>query len=267
MPIHSCEIIANDQLAGDVYRLTFYSEVISEEAKPGQFIHVRVCVQYDPLLRRPFSIHDMGRIANGVDVLYKAVGSGTRILASKQEGETVDVLGPLGRGFDFELAPRDSLVIAGGIGIAPFPFFVRQLTAVGRPVRVIAGWKTAEEIAGIEEIESFEIPVEIATEDGSYGFKGTVTDLFEEQLKNTQSQSDGIALYACGPEAMLAKVARLARLHDFPCQLSIEERMACGIGACFGCAVPGIKKDQSDPDYRLVCKDGPVFDIDEVSLD
>lgn len=267
MSIHSCEILSNEQLAGDVYRLTFYSESISQKAQPGQFVHVRVSAHYDPLLRRPFSIHDVGRLANATDILYQVVGSGTCILASKKEGDVIDVLGPLGRGFDLELAPRESIIIAGGIGIAPFPFLVRRLATRGRSVRILTGWKTSEEIVGVDEIESLGVPVEVATEDGSCGYSGTVTDLLEDRLKDMLRESDGFALYACGPEAMLTAVARLARGQGISCQVSVEERMACGIGACFGCAVPGNVEVPSTTNYKLVCKDGPVFHINEVKLD
>ena len=262
MPIQSCNILSHDQLAGDVYRLTFYSELISQKAQPGQFVHIRVNDRYDPLLRRPFSIHDIDHGTNGVSILFQVLGTGTHILASKKVGESVDVLGPLGRGFDMTTVQTKSVVVSGGIGIAPFPFLIRKLRANGDFVVVVAGWKTAEEVVGIDEMESLGIPVEVSTEDGSRGYTGTVVDLLQARLEGWLSESNGLVLYTCGPGAMLAKVARLSRQHGLPCQVSLEEKMACGIGACYGCGVQGTDEN----DYKLVCKDGPVFSIDEVIL-
>jgi len=267
MPIHSCELVSNEQVARDVYHLEFHSEPISRAAHPGQFVHIRTSPESDPLLRRPFSIHDVDQQSARVEILFQLVGAGTRILASKRRGEMVDVFGPLGRGFRSGSDLRRSIVAAGGIGIAPFPFLVRRLIKGGNPVLVLAGWKTADEVVATEKITSLGASVEVATEDGSQGYVGTVAELLESRLKSENQGSEGLILYACGPKAMLGKVAQLARRHSIPCQVSLEERMACGVGACLGCAVRGAGRDSASSEYRLVCRDGPVFDVNEVNLE
>ena len=265
MSIHSCPILSNERCASDVYRLKFLSEPIARNAQPGQFVHIRTSVQTDPLLPRPFSIHDVDVASEGVEVLFKRVGDGTRILSSKRVGEAVDVLGPLGHGFRTGEGRGGAVLVAGGMGIAPFPFLVRRLVESGHSVLVVAGWRTAEEIVGIDSIESLGASVDVATEDGNRGFSGTVTELLEARLQagDFGAVSD-IGLYACGPKAMFPEVARLARLHRIPCQVSLEERMACGVGVCSGCAVSVGTLTGTDPEYKLVCRDGPVFDMKEV---
>ena len=272
MPIQTCHILSNERFAGDVYRLKFYSETIFRGAEPGQFVHIHTSTQSDPLLPRPFSIHDIDAGSMGVEILFQLVGVGTRLLASKVKGETIDVLGPLGRGFQVGGGQGRSVLVGGGIGIAPFPFLVRRLLAVGRSVTVLAGWKTSGKIVGVEKIESMGAFVEVATEDGTRGYSGTVVDLLRTRLSTHLKDRDfgedaNSTLYACGPKGMLAQVARLGRLYDIPCQVSLEQRMACGVGVCYGCAIEGSGGVDSSPEYKLVCRDGPVFQIHEVRLE
>lgn len=266
MPIQLCEITSVQKRADDVYCLTFSSEFISREAQPGQFVHIRVQSELDPLLRRPFSIHDVDPRAEQVDVLFQVAGSGTRILSSKKRGEHLDVLGPLGRGFTMDPERRKAVIVAGGIGIAPFPLLIQRLADRGHSTMVLAGWKTGEGVVAVDRLEGLGATVEIATEDGSRGYKGMVTDLLADRLELWASDQDQIVLYSCGPEAMLTRVADLTRDRRISCQVSLEERMACGIGACYGCAVRGRNRDNAMSEYKLVCRDGPVFDIDEVAL-
>ncbi|UCE17734.1 MAG: dihydroorotate dehydrogenase electron transfer subunit [Gemmatimonadota bacterium] len=247
--------------------MKFVSEPICRGAQPGQFVHIRADVQSDPLLPRPFSIHDIDREVMGVEILFQVVGSGTRILSSKRKGESIEVLGPLGRGFGVDHERRISVLVAGGIGLAPFPFLIKRLRESGHSVFVLAGWKTVEEIVGLERIESSGASVDVATEDGRRGSCGTVTKLLNTRLRAGDFGSESeIGLYACGPGAMLATVAHMARQYNVPCQVSLEERMACGVGACYGCAVLAADRENACPEYKLVCKDGPVFDMNEVCL-
>ncbi len=261
---HSVLILSNERLRGEVFRLVFCSEPVSAEAKPGQFLHLRVGNTSDPLLRRPLSIHHTDPQAGTVKVLYQVVGSGTQALSHRAAGDRLDCLGPLGRGFWPEPGRKKAMLIAGGIGIAPFPLLARELLGAGHQVQVLAGWKTAQAVTGLDEIEALGVSVALATEDGTDGLSGTVIDLLQDTLAGRHFRSDGCAFYACGPKAMLGRVAEAARGHGIPCQISLEERMACGIGACHGCAVP---VRQSHLQYKLVCRDGPVFGIDEVSLE
>jgi dihydroorotate dehydrogenase electron transfer subunit len=183
MPIHTCHILSHERLSGDVYRLKFGSESIFHNAQPGQFVHIRTDVQSDPLLPRPFSIHDIDRELMGFEILFQLVGSGTRILSSKRKGESIEVLGPLGRGFGFDHERRKSVLVAGGIGLAPFPFLIRRLIDRGHSVFVVAGWRTLEDVVGLERIESLGASVDVATEDGRRGYCGTVTELLDTRLK------------------------------------------------------------------------------------
>ena len=264
MPIQLSEITSVEERSENVVCLTFSSEPIARKAQPGQFIHIRVQSELDPLLRRPFSIHNVDLRSASVDVLFQIVGAGTRILASKRVGEPIDVLGPLGRGFSSDTERSKAVMVAGGIGVAPFPFLAQRLIESCASVVMLAGWQTGEGVVGIEPVEKLNIPVEIATEDGSRGFKGTVTELLEDRLGKWNQDLERIILYSCGPRAMLARVAHLAGNLNIPCQVSLEERMACGIGACYGCAVRVSGGDDTSPQYKLICRDGPVFDIDEV---
>ena len=268
MPIQTCHILSNERFAGDVYRLKFFSEPIFRSAQPGQFVHIRTSAQSDPLLPRPFSVHDIDPGSMSIEILFQLVGSGTRLLSSKLKGESIDVLGPLGRGFRIDPDRRRSVLVAGGIGIAPFPFSIRRLRETGHSAFAVAGWRTAGEIVGIEKIASFGVSVDVATEDGSRGYSGTVTELLDFRLKaGAFGEESDFSLYACGPNAMLAKVVQLAHQYNVPCQVSLEEKMACGVGACSGCAVSVAENGNSCPEYKLVCSDGPVFDMDEVYLD
>lgn len=266
MPIQFCDVTSVQQLSDDVHRLRFASELVSREARPGQFVHIRVSSGFDPLLRRPFSIHDVDEASGEVDVLFQVIGPGTRILASKKRGERLDVLGPLGRGFTLRSDRRKSVIVAGGIGIAPFPLLIQQLMDMHPSVMVLAGWRTGDAVVAIDSIERLGVSVEIATEDGSRGYEGTVVDLLSDRLRRLQSELEHVALYSCGPEAMLTRVADVSRNLNLPCQVSLEERMACGIGACYGCAVRSRSQDGSVSEYKLVCRDGPVFDIAEVMV-
>lgn len=262
--VHSVLILSNEHLRGEIFRLTLASEWISARAKPGQFLHVRVGNSSDPLLRRPLSIHEADPSARTVRVLYQVVGPGTQALSHKTSGDRLDCLGPLGRGFWPEPGRGKALLIAGGIGIAPFPLLARELLGAGCQVQILAGWKTAGAVSGLDGIEAMGVPVALATEDGTEGFAGTVIDLLRDRMSGRHFRVDEHAFYACGPNMMLASLAAMAGQHGIPCQVSLEERMACGIGACHSCAVLAA---QNHLQYKLVCRDGPVFHADEVKLE
>jgi len=260
---HSVVILSNERLQGAIFRLVFSSEPVSAEARAGQFLHVRVGDTNDPLLRRPLSVHYTDPRTHTVMLLYQVVGSGTQALSHTSTGERLHCMGPLGRGFWPEPGRKKALLIAGGIGMAPFPLLARELLAAGHQVQILAGWKTGQAVAGLEQVSALQVPVALATEDGTAGFRGTAVDLLQDTLPGQRSLLDQYAIYACGPNAMLVRVAEVARQNGIPCQVSLEERMACAIGACHGCAV---RAGQNHHEYKLVCRDGPVFGIDEVSL-
>jgi dihydroorotate dehydrogenase electron transfer subunit len=252
------KIISNQKLSVGYGYLEFESALIAQQAKPGQFVNVRVIDAVEPLLRRPFSIH--GVKASRVRIIYQILGKGTQILASRKPGEFLDIIGPLGNGFDYplvsgKLKKTKPILVAGGMGVAPLVFLAEKLKS--NPPLVLLGARTKEQLICLKEFKSLGCPVKVATDDGSGGFKGKVTDLLQSILPSASDPRTAI-IYACGPHPMLKSVARCADENKISTQLSLEEHMACGVGACLGCAV--LTKNG----YKSVCKDGPVFSGQEI---
>jgi dihydroorotate dehydrogenase electron transfer subunit len=206
----------------------------------------------DPLLRRPFSICSVQE--DLFLILYRVVGKGTGIMAGAiREGDRLSVLGPLGRDFRVPDGDGPFLLVAGGIGIAPLLFLASTLDAGS--LRLMAGFGSAEEIIPVREILGPAVSPDISTDDGSAGYSGLVTDLLEERLG--QSGTEEATLFACGPKPMLKRIAVMAETRGMPCQISMEAAMACGLGACQGCAVRASADEERS--YHHVCRDGPVF--------
>lgn len=220
-------------------------------AKPGQFVHVRVGEGCDPLLRRPISIAAANASEGTVTLVYRIVGRGTALLAKLEKGATVDMMGPLGGGFD--LAAKQPLLVGGGMGLAPLIFLARAFCP--RPVTVLMGGRSQDELYWQSIFADACREIHITTDDGTLGRRGFTVDLLPELLAGC----DFDAIYACGPRPMLEGVARLAKAHNIPCQISLEDHMACGVGACLSCTCAG-----TDGKRRKVCTDGPVFRAEEV---
>jgi len=255
MFLGDCEILSVRQVADLTYRIRFSSPQVARTAQPGQFLLIRIEKTLEPFLRRPMSVHRVGREDGWVEILFKIVGKGTRILAEKKAGDRLDVMGPLGKGFDLS-AKGKFLLIAGGMGIAPLLFAAQELLRAKRDFLFLVGFKNKGEICCVKELKNMGAELRIATEDGSVGCKGTVIDLLKDYSTSPNPQ-----LLACGPRAMLRQLARICEKWGLDCQVSLEERMACGLGACMGCPV------KTRGGYKLVCLDGPVFDLKEVLLD
>jgi dihydroorotate dehydrogenase electron transfer subunit len=243
---------------GDFHLLRLESQALSSEAAPGQFLMVRTTDGYDPLLRRPISLHDAGGM--GLEIFFRVAGRGTALLAAKKEGDVLDCLGPLGNGFRLDgFGPdKTAWLVGGGRGIAPLFFLARALLSKGAGVRVFYGGKTVSEIPLREKFESAEIPLDCSTDDGSFGFAGFVTALLERELRAGRPDE----LFVCGPDPMMERAGRLALGLGLPAQLSLEAIMGCGFGACWGC-VHRIKKGDEGT-WRKICEDGPVFGADEI---
>ncbi len=251
-----CRVTAVDCLAPDIYRLSVHAPQLSAVAHPGQFVMVRVAHCFDPLLRRPFSIHQQS--ADGtISLLFKDLGQGTHILAGVHEGDFLDLIGPLGRGYDLAGNCR-VCIIGGGMGIAPLYFLAKRLLRSERPPEsdcILLGARNRDELGQLaEEFTGLGYPVETATDDGSLGYHGLIPELLDDLL----SEVDRV--YTCGPYPMMKSVVEKCRQADVPCQVSLETHMACGLGACLGCTVPG-----ADGKYVHVCKQGPVFYAGEVA--
>ncbi len=259
---HYAEIVFNKKVAPRTYLMGLISPEVVAVARPGQFVMIRVRAGIDPLLRRPFSI--AGTKEGGLLlILYRVVGKGTAIMAETREGERLSLLGPLGRGFKLPKRKQASLLVAGGIGIAPLFFLIQSLNS--RSAHLMTGFGSAEEIIGIDQLGDFSIDVSIATDDHSAGHGGPVTDLVEAFLSNRTPNKDRLSIFACGPEPMLKKVAGMALDRGLPCQASLEAAMACGVGACQGCAIKASADEKRD--YYHVCADGPVFPVAAIDWD
>lgn len=254
----------NVKLAGGYYKLSFDSPRKTDDVKPGQFLEVRVSDGLKPFLRKPLSIHSARK---QIEILYEVVGEGTDLLSKKKPGEVLDIIGPLGNGFDTKLSakcyPLSAILVAGGIGVAPLVALAERIAysveriADRKKIYVIIGAKTKNQILCDKEFKKLGCSVIVATEDGSIGKRGVVTDLLKSLL-NAIRYPLSATIYACGPKPMLEATAKIAAVNKIPCQVLLEEYMACGIGACLGCAV------MTKGGYKMVCKDGPVFNADEI---
>ncbi|MEW6490553.1 MAG: dihydroorotate dehydrogenase electron transfer subunit [Thermodesulfobacteriota bacterium] len=247
-------VVHRENVGGEYYRLRL-RPAQPFPSVPGQFVMVKVSDGLDPLLRRPLSIHRVAASEAGeFEVLFRVVGAGTRRLARVHVGERVDVLAPLGRGFRLE-AGRP-LLVAGGIGVAPLLYLADAFLARGVRPKLLLGGRADRDVLCHDDFACLAVPYALATEDGSLGEPGLVTRLLEKELEEGPG---GVGVYACGPSPMLAAVARLCGAAAVPCQVSLEAHMACGVGACLGCVVPGTGQP-----YLRVCKEGPVFDAGEI---
>lgn len=225
---------------------------IVAKAEPGQFITVRCGIEH--ILRRPFSIHRVDN-PNQLSLLFSVVGKGTEWLAQRSNSEKIDLLGPLGNSFQIEEASKNLLMVAGGIGIAPLVFLAQQALKKGKSVKFLIGARTKDKLYPQVHLPST-IEVETTTEDGSAGRKGMVTDITAKYIDWADQ------IFACGPRAMYQTMASQMqqKLTNKPVQISLEVRLGCGLGACFGCS---IKTKQG---MKQVCRDGPIFNLDEVIL-
>jgi len=255
------EIAFNDQVNGNTWLMGLRSAEIMKSAKPGQFVMIRVRSSSDPLLRRPFSI--CGVEKDLFLVLYRVVGQGTAIMAQVREGDELSVLGPLGKGFRLPKKDQRPVLVGGGIGIAPLAFLAQTMKAKAFPF--LMGFGNAGEIIDLEHLSGGRMEISIATDDGTQGHAGPVTDLLENFLKSKKAKVRSTSLYACGPKPMLKRIAQMAGNRKMSCQFSLEANMACGLGACQGCAVRASSKETQS--YSLVCRDGPVFPLHAIDWD
>lgn len=225
-------------------------------AEPGQFVMIKVNEMYDPFLRRPYSIFECGK--EKMSILVKNVGKGSMLLSQKKRNDTVEILGPLGQGFPLK-DTNYPLLVAGGIGIAPLWFLSRQLSSQGRDFSFIFGERTSTTLGAMVE-RGFGDSAFLVTDDGSMGLKGNVSNALPLCIEKLTHKN--ISIYACGPVEMLKKIISYGIKENLRVFVSLEEKMACGIGVCLGCSVR--KKDSNE--FFTVCKDGPVFMGDEVEI-
>jgi dihydroorotate dehydrogenase electron transfer subunit len=253
----SCEVLSIRQ-AGAYWSLALVAPDIAEEARPGQFVEIAVPAGRDFLLRRPFSIHQASRRggwAGTVEVVFDATGPGTRWLAEAKPHDVLDVIGPLGRGFQLPRGAVPSLLVGGGYGAAPLYFLAEELLRRGKPVNMIIGARDHERVFKPVEGKRLSDLIVVATEDGSLGERGRVTDFLPTVIERTRAR----VVYACGPNPMLRAIAEACAAIRLPCQVAVEELMACGLGVCWTCAVPVVARDGRGWWNMRACVEGPVF--------
>ena len=263
MIVQNTTILWNQSVAPGYYRMGLACECGFDAAKPGQFIMLRIGARINPLLRRPFSllglIREKDRVT-GIEILYKVVGKGTQQLSDCRTGERLSVIGPLGNAFLVPDSCRQLILVAGGVGVPPIRFLAQSLLehdgGLDRCV-VFIGGRTKDDLVCIGEFDLPGFLLDISTDDGSQGNQGVVT----QSLQRALAQGAADLVCACGPLPMLKAVATITRTHGIACQVSIEAMMACGMGACLGCAV---KVRDDDARYWHVCMDGPVFEADRL---
>jgi dihydroorotate dehydrogenase electron transfer subunit len=249
------EIISNKVVGEGYYRMALRGHRLVKEAMPGQFVHIRVADAPYPLLRRPISIHSLDDNET-FSLLYEVVGDGTDLMSKAKPGQALDVIGPLGNGFNFGAGLKRAILVGGGIGVAPLLFAAQTALRRKLEVTVLIGARTRDCLLCVADFKNLGCGIETITDDGSSGREGYVTDLLEAAIV---SQGKGPAVVmACGPRPMMRRAAVAAGLYDVPCQVSLEEAMACGVGTCLGCAV------MTEDGYKRVCADGPVFSAGDV---
>ena len=246
------QVVGNVDISTLVKELVLYAPEIAAQAVPGQFLHVRVTsVTYHPLLRRPLSISSVDAELGTVSMIYRIVGQGTACLATLNKNDSVDCMGPLGKGFT--LQGQSPLLIGGGMGLAPLVFLAGCLCS--RPIEVLMGGRTEKEMFWVDIFNHMCQNLHITTDDGTLGSKGVTLDILPELLQTGKFDM----IYTCGPRVMMDGVARLAKQYNIPCQVSLEEYMACGLGGCLSCTCA-----MNDGSRKKVCTDGPVFWAEEV---
>jgi dihydroorotate dehydrogenase electron transfer subunit len=254
-------LVSRQPLDGAYLLLKFDHPEVARDARAGQFVMIKAGTSAEPPLRRPFSILTVDAGAGTFTLFLKVVGMGTRALAALAPGEVAQCLGPLGQPFTAPPDGHEALMVAGGYGIAPFHLFCEELLRGGRRARVFYGGRTAGDLQVREPFARMGVPLVPATDDGTFGHHGRVTEPVESYLEAARGPT---VLYACGPDPMLHAVARLARRRALPAQVSLDPWMGCGVGTCLGCVVRIQAADEPRPHYRCACTEGPVFDAREV---
>lgn len=248
----NCEIIYNEKICHNTFEMRLKVEGLKEKILPGQFFTVRVTEYYAPLLRRPFAYSYFNEESGEFSFIYQIRGKGTEILSSLQEGDLLDILGPLGNPFPFPLASQKVILVAGGIGVGPILYLAQKLKKDNISFRFILGCRTKTFIP-----EKVSQHFELCTDDGSSGFKGTVVDYLEATFDYIPEES---VIYCCGPMKMLYGCHNFSLKHNIKCYVSLDTIMACGVGVCMGCNV----KLTSQKGVVRVCKEGAIFDSREI---
>jgi dihydroorotate dehydrogenase electron transfer subunit len=255
-------VVANTRLSDAYNVIRFTAPEIAARARPGQFVMVKSATAVDPLLRRPFSLFEITRGADGrptgFTLLSKRIGKVTTQLFNARCGDRFACLGPLGLPFDPVTPPCEAWIVAGGVGLAPFVTLAESLQALGTTTTLFYGARTASELFCIDLFEDIGVQVVKATDDGTAGRRGFVTDAVQEALSKRPT-TEPVQLYACGPTPMMRRVSELATVNERSCLVSLEQVMGCGMGGCYSCVVR-VREAGDRPHFVRSCLAGPVFD-------
>ncbi|NWF90507.1 MAG: dihydroorotate dehydrogenase electron transfer subunit [Ignavibacteriaceae bacterium] len=240
-------------LENNIFLLKAHCPEIASTIQPGQFLNIKVSETTFPLLRRPFSVCDVE--GDSIFIMFNILGEGTKLLQKKHIGDTLNIIGPLGNGFSLGGNFETAVIVAGGLGSAPFPYFIKKLN-MDKKIACFVGGKSEHDV-----IQYGMRNVKVSTDDGSLGFKGNVVELLQQELSSYEYSK--IKIFGCGPTAMLRSLREFTIKNNIECEVSTECAMACGFGICMGCPTESAKQNDK---YLLVCKDGPVFNVKDVVI-
>lgn len=263
MPVNiKAELIKKEDIGPEMLKYSVKAKEITDTARPGQFIEIRVNDDIEPFLRRPISIYNIDKENGILEFIFQIKGKGTKILSQKRERDKIDILGPLGFG-PFKYASYQKLgVIGGGIGVFPLYELTKSAKSENKNVNIYLGFRNKDLVVLEDKFKEVSDKLQITTDDGSYAEKGFAIDFLKKDIEDGKIDS----IFACGPLPMLRAVKKLAIEKEIPCQISLEERMACGLGVCLGCAVKTARSTAENPEYWHVCKAGPVFQAKDVDI-
>ncbi|MEK6645784.1 MAG: dihydroorotate dehydrogenase electron transfer subunit [Candidatus Firestonebacteria bacterium] len=253
------KVLENKEITASLYYLKL--QVPDKfNAMPGQFVMLKINDSFDPILRRPFSISGFSK--NRIEILYKVIGKGTKLISHKKVGDEVNIIGPLGNNFNIDNS-KIPVLIAGGYGVAPLLFLAKNIRKYSKNKKIVFlfGAKSKKDIMLRKEFKKYAITLNVATEIGGTGYKGLITDLLKYLLDNKTLLPEKIKIYACGPEKMIKEISKIASQTNISCEVSLEALMGCGIGVCLTCVCAtkfGL--------YKHICIDGPIFDSTIIKL-
>ena len=257
----NCKLLKKEELVNGIYKYTVNAPEIANIAKPGQFLEIKISETGEPFLRRPISIYNINKKLGEVEFIFQVKGRGTEILSHKKVGDIINVLGPLGNGTFTVKEYKKVAIIGGGIGTYPLYELAKELQGKAETTMYM-GFRNKGLVTLEKEFEEVTSRVVITTDDGSYKEKGFAINVLKEDCKTEKPD----IIFACGPLPMLKAVQEFAKSENIPCEMSLEERMGCGIGACVGCNVRIVTENPDEVKYNYVCKDGPVFDSTKVII-
>ena len=256
------KLIDKIKLKENIFHFKVKASEIVNISKPGHFIEIRVSNNTEPFLRRPISIYNIDKEEGILEFIFQVKGKGTEILSKKEIGDEIDIIGPLGNGtFKYDKY-QNIAVIGGGIGIFPLYELCKEAKSDNKNVNTYLGFRNKDFVMLENEFNSVSSKLTITTDDGSYKNNGFAINYLEKDIEEGKIDS----IYACGPMPMLRAVRELATKREIPCQISLEERMGCGLGVCLGCAVKTARSPKESPEYWHVCKGGPVFQAKDVEI-